>query len=122
MATFESIEEVTDRHLHIIWTSPDPLVAGEMVLMYSKNAMLNHWWDRVTVVAWGASQKLLLEDETVYEKVKIAQLAGVEFSSCISCAIDLGTLDELTKRGIESIRWGQKLSLLLQNGKHVLTV
>lgn len=120
--TFNNIEEVSDRHLHILWTSPDPITAVDMVMMYSRNSMLNRWWDRVTVIIWGAPQKLLLENEAVYEKMKIAGMAGVEFSACISCAVDLGITDALEEKGIEMIRWGEKLSLLMQNGKHVLTV
>ena len=51
----------------------------------------------------------------------MARDAGVEFSACISCANNLQLTDELEKAGFEVIRWGQKLSLLLQNGKHVLS-
>jgi len=46
----------------------------------------------------------------------------VEFTACASCANDLGTAQALAADGIEVIRWGQKLSLLRQNGKHVITI
>ncbi len=119
---FEKIEEVTERHLHILWTSGDPVTAEDMVMMYSRNAMLNGWWDRVTVIIWGAPQKLIFENEAVHLKMEIARQAGVEFTSCVSCAINLGLVETLEKEGIECIRWGEKLSLLMQNGKHVLTI
>ena len=119
---FSSIEEVSDRHLHILWTNADPDTSENMVMMYARNAKLNDWWDKVTVIIWGATQKLVLENEAVRMKMKMAEQAGVEFTACISCAINQGTLERLEAEGIEVIRWGEKLSLLMQNGKHVLTV
>lgn len=120
--SFQNIEEVGEKHLHIIWTNGDPVTSEHMVLMYARNAMLNGWWDRVTVVLWGSPQQLALENEAVRLKMQIAARAGVEFSACISCAVNLGTEEGLKEQGIEVIRWGQKLTLLMQHGKHVLTV
>ena len=119
---FKYINEVTDRHLHIIWTDSDPDTALNMVLMYSTNALLNEWWDKVTVVIWGGAQKLAAGDEAVRFEMQNARDVGVEFSACISCSNNLGLTERLEADGIEVIRWGQKLSLLLQNGKHVITI
>ena len=120
--SFKYIDEVSDRHLHILWTNADPVTSENMVMMYARNAMLNEWWDKVTVIVWGAPQKLIMENEAVRLKMDIARQAGVEFTACMSCAINLGIQEELEKQGIEVIRWGEKLSMLMQNGKHVLTV
>lgn len=120
--SFRSIEEVSDRHLHIIWTNADLVTSEHMVMMYAKNSMLNGWWDKVTVVLWGATQRLALENEAVRTEMEFARDAGVEFSACSSCAANLELIEALEKEGIEVIRWGQKLSQLLQNGKHVLTL
>ena len=120
--SFKNIEEVSDRHLHILWTNADPLTAEHMVMMYARNAMLNGWWDKVTVIVWGATQKLLLENEAVRLKMELARQVGVEFSACISCAINMDIVEKLEAQGIEVIRWGEKTSLLLQNGKHVLSI
>lgn len=119
---FQNIEEVGSRHLHIIWTNADPVSAEHMVMMYAKNSMINGWWDRVTVVLWGAPQRLIFDDESVRAEMEMARDEGVEFSACISCADNLGLTDRLKDEGLEVIRWGEKLSLLLQNGKHVITI
>jgi len=119
---FTNIEEVGDRDLHILWANGDPGTSEHMVLMYARNALLNGWWDTVTVICWGASQQTLCENEAVRLKVRLAQAAGVKFTACISCAINLGTKEKLEEEGVEVIKWGEKLSLLLQNGKHVLSV
>ncbi|MDO4175883.1 MAG: DsrE family protein [Bacillota bacterium] len=111
-----------DRQLYIIWTNADPITSEHMVMMYSTNSMLNGWWDKVTVVVWGNSQLTATQNEAVKLKIALAQQAGVEFSSCLSCAINLGTKDALEEMGIEVIRWGEKLSGLIQGGANVMTV
>ena len=120
--SFQNIEEVTDRHLHILWTNADPVSSEHMVLMYARNALLNGWWDKVTVIIWGATQRLAVSNEAVRVKMDVARQAGVEFTACTSCAMNLGLAEKLEEDGIEVIRWGEKLSLLMQNGKSVLTV
>ena len=111
-----------NKHLYILWTNADPVTSENMILMYSTNALLNGWWDRITVIIWGATQKLVLENKAVKLKMEIAEQAGVEFSACLTCAINLGTRKALEDRNIEVIRWGEKLTGIMQNGEHLLTV
>lgn len=95
------------KHLYILWTNADPLTSEHMVLMYSTNALLNGWWDRITIIIWGATQKLALENDAVRLKIEVAREAGVEFSACLSCAVNLGTRSALEDSGIEVIKWGE---------------
>jgi len=120
--SFNKVSEVTDRHLHILWTNGDPITSEHMVMMYATNSLLNEWWDKVTVIVWGAPQKLLLENSSVRFEMENARDVGVEFSACVNCANNLGTKEGLEELGLEVIRWGKNLSELRQNGKHVLTV
>ena len=119
---FNDIEEVGERHLHILWTNSNPVTSENMVLMYATNAMLNRWWDKVTVVLWGDVQRMALEDEAVSLKIMLAKQAGVRFSACISCSRNLGLTEKLQEAGIETVRWGERISLLMQNGKHILSI
>ena len=41
--SFNQVSEVTDRHLHILWTNGDPVTAEHMVMMYATNSLLNDW-------------------------------------------------------------------------------
>jgi hypothetical protein len=93
-----------------------------MLMMYSTNSMLNHWWDSITVIIWGASAKLVAENETIKELIKTAQHAGVKFSACIGCARQLDVYDELEALGVEIIPWGVPLTELLKGGEKLLTV
>lgn len=111
-----------EKHLYIVWTNADPVTSEHMVFMYAKNSMKNVWWDKVTVVIWGATQNLICENEHIQEGMREARDLGVEFSACLTCADILGTTEPLRAMGIEVIRWGQKLSGLLQVGEHVITV
>ncbi len=111
-----------NKHLHILWTSSDPLTAEHMIMMYATNSLLRHWWDEVTVVVWGGAQKLLCESESVIEKFKIAGLAGVKFTACQACAVNLGTRDKLIELGVEVISWGPLLTELIQNNMPLITI
>lgn len=55
--------------LLVVWTSADREVALNMVLMYAHNAQRHHWWEQVTLLIWGPSQQLVLQDAEVREKV-----------------------------------------------------
>lgn len=48
-----------------------------MVMMYATKSMLKGWWDSVTVIQWGATAKLVTENEAIQEHLKIAQNVGV---------------------------------------------
>lgn len=109
-------------HLHILWTNADPLTAQLMVMMYATNCMLNHWWDAVTVIIWGATAKLAAEDGNIQTRIQMAQHAGVRFSACLSCARQLGVTEALEAQGIELIYWGEDLTKLLRQNHQLLTI
>jgi hypothetical protein len=93
-----------------------------MVMMYSKNAVLRNWWDNVTVIIWGATSKLVAEDDNIQKLIKEGQETGVKFSGCLACANNLGTTEKLTELGIELKLWGEPLTELIKNGERILTV
>lgn len=61
-------------HLHILWTNADVTTAKLMVMMYARNAMKNGWWKEVTVIVWGATVKLLAENEELQEELKTCRI------------------------------------------------
>ncbi|MGE4354371.1 MAG: DsrE family protein [Oscillospiraceae bacterium] len=108
--------------LFILWTNADFLTSDKMVMMYATNSMLNHWWDEVTVIIWGATAKMAAENEMIREKIKLAQQAGVKFSACRSCADQLGTTERLIKLGVEVIYWGKNLTDILKTNGKLITI
>ncbi|MEM1484545.1 DsrE family protein [Oscillospiraceae bacterium PP1C4] len=110
------------KELYILWTNADELTSQMMVMMYARNAMLHHWWDSVTVIIWGATAKLVAENKIIQEEMLLAKQAGVHFSACIACAINLGVRENLESLGVEVIPWGQGLTQLIQDKCNLITI
>lgn len=108
--------------LCILWTNSDPVTSEKMVLMYAINAKINNWWDDLTLVIWGSTQSLVVENAMIREKIRQAMHVGVKVSACIACADQLGISDQLRALGIEVRGWGQSLTEALKDGVKVLSI
>ena len=109
-------------HLYILWTNDDPVTAEKMVFMYGINALLKGWWDRVTLIIWGATAKLTAEDPDIQKKIEEALGAGVHVTACKACADQLGVTEKLEAMRIEVKYWGEPLTALLKNNEKLLTI
>ena len=89
-------------HLHILWTNADVTTAKLMVMMYARNAMKNGWWKEVTVIVWGATVKLLAENEELQEELNLA--------------------DKMKEIGLDLYKWGPPLTELIKSGAPLLTI
>lgn len=110
------------KHLYVLWTNADLITAEKMVFMYTVNSLLKNWWDKVTLIVWGATAKLVSEDENVQKMVKKALEAGVHVSACKACADQLGVTETLEKLNIEVKYWGMPLTEILKNEETLLTI
>ena len=88
-----------EEHLHILWTNAYPVVFDKMVLMYAVNSLTHGWWEKVTVILWGESARLAVEDPAVAGRIRLARAQGVAFSACVSCARELGVEEQLREMG-----------------------
>lgn len=111
-----------DSHLYILWTTDNPTTARDMVFMYAGNSLLKDWWDKVTIIIWGASVELVSSDPAIQEKIQELISMGVEFTACKRCADNLGASGLLESLGIEVRYWGESLTGLLRSGARLLTV
>lgn len=109
-------------HLYILWTSKDVETFDEMVFMYAFNGKKHEWWDEITVVIWGASARLVDEDEVVQLKIKELFEGGVKVEACKACADDLGVSVKLESLGVEVKYWGQPLTKVLKSGAKLITI
>ena len=114
------MQEKTD--LYILWTNDNPVTVEKMVFMYGINCLVKGWWEKVTIIIWGATANLVAENQKVQELVKQAQAAGVHMSACRACADQLEVAEKLESLGVEVIYWGQPLSRILKNEEALLTV
>ncbi len=108
--------------LNILWTNDNVETSKLMVLMYARNAMLNNWYDEVTVIIWGATAKLVATNKEIQEIVKQTAEAGVFFSACLVCSDELNATQNLNKLGVETIYWGVPLTNIIKNNEHLLTI
>jgi len=108
--------------LYVLWTSGDRDVALGMAFMYTFNAKTRGWWDNVTLIVWGASTKLLGQDEELLGRVRQIIEAGVKVEACLACAEMYGMVATLENLGVEVKYMGQPLTELLKAGKIVLSV
>ena len=109
-------------HLYLLWTNDNPITAEKMVFMYTKNSLLQGWWENVTLIIWGATAKLVGEDERIQEMIREVSDAGVHISACKACADQLGVTQTLEQMGIEVKYWGPPLTEILKNDEQLLTV
>ena len=109
-------------HLYLLWTSDNPVTAEKMVFMYAINSLLHGWWEKVTLIIWGAPAKLVSEDARIQGKIREALDAGVHITACKACADQLGVTETLKKLQIEVKYWGQPLTEILKQGEPVLTI
>jgi len=109
-------------HLYVLWTNDNPVTAEKMVFMYTINSLIHGWWEKVTLIVWGAPTKLVSEDAHIQNKIKEALEAGVHVTACKACADQLGVTETLKQLGIEVKYWGMPLTEILKNKEHLLTI
>jgi hypothetical protein len=109
-------------HLYVLWTNDNPITAEKMVFMYTVNSLRRGWWEKVTLIIWGAPTKLVSEDENIQKMVKGALEAGVHITACKACADQLGVTEILEKLNIEVKYWGIPLTEILTKGEKLLTI
>ncbi|MGD2146634.1 MAG: DsrE family protein [Anaerolineae bacterium] len=105
----------------IVWTSGDRDVALRMVFMYASNAKKHGWWGDVTLLVWGPSQKLLVEDEVLQTEIAAGIDLGVRVIACKACADSYPVTDQLERLGVEVFYTGQFLTDWLKAGAPLVT-
>jgi len=93
-----------------------------MVFMYTINSLIQGWLEKVTLIVWGATTKLVSENADIQNKIKEALEAGVHVTACKACADQLEVTDDLEKLGIEVIYWGAPLTDILKKDEKLLTI
>ena len=105
----------------IVWSSGDREVALKMVFMYAYNCQKRKWMDKVRLLVWGASTKLLSVDQELQEEIKKIKESGVELWACKGCADLYGVTKKLESLGIDVHYTGEELANMQKNGWYVLT-
>jgi hypothetical protein len=117
---FSQEDEAVSSKLAVIWTSGDPEVAHNVAFMYAHNAKRVGWFDEVTLIVWGPSQRNLVGDKKLQEKIQAMQKDGVVVEACIACAMNYGIVEELKALGISVRGMGIPLTNYLKSDWKVL--
>ncbi len=66
-----------------------------MVFMYAKNSILESWLDTVTLLVWGPSSQLLVNDASLQEELFQFQGAGVNVAASKACVEKFGIVPQI---------------------------
>ena len=108
--------------LYILWTNDNFITSEKMVFMYALNAKRNGWWENVTLVVWGATAKLVAENERIQELFAEAQENQIYVTACKACADQLGVSEVLETHGIDVQYLGTALTNMLKNDEKLITI
>ena len=108
-------------HRHVLWTNDNLVTAEKMIFMYTINSLIHGWWDKVTLIIWGAPTKLVGEDEKTQKLVQDALDAGVHVTTCKACTTQLKVKDTLEALNIEVKYLGEPITQVLKSGEKLLT-
>lgn len=108
--------------LTVVWTSGDPEVAHRMVLMYTKAAKTNQWFNDVHLIIWVPSARLVAADKDIQAKLKEMKQQGIVVEACVVCADSYGVSDRLRELGIDVKPMGKPLSTIIRDKSvHLIT-
>ena len=120
-SAFPQEQKTASGKLAVLWTSGDPDVAHNVAFMYAQTAKKVGWFDEVTLIVWGPSQRLLVGDKSLQAKIKAMQQDGIVVEACVACAMNYGIVEELKALGISVRGMGVPLTNYLKDGWKVLT-
>lgn len=110
------------KHLYVLWTNDNLITAEKMVFMYTINSLIHGWWEKVVLIIWGATAKLVGENADIQKRVKEAIEAGVHVTACKACSDQLGVTQTLENLEIEVKYWGAPLTEIIAKGEKLLTI
>jgi hypothetical protein len=108
--------------LYIQWTNDNIITAEKMVFMYAINAKRFGWWENITLVIWGATAKLVAENERIQELIAEARENGIYITACKACADQLAVSEILTAHDIDVQYLGVPLTNVLKNDEKLITL
>ena len=108
--------------LFILWTNADPITSELMVFRYSEKAILDNWWDEITIIIWGATSELVAKNTTIQNRLKEISDNGVNISACKTCADALGVDGKISELGIELKYWGELLTKIIKENDKLITI
>ncbi len=108
--------------LNILWTTDNKDTVLNMLVMFSTNSRINGWWQKVNLIIWGASAKLVGTDIQIQTEVLEMLNHGISIEACKACCDNLGVTDKLTELGVNVRYMGEALTGYIKSGENILTI
>lgn len=110
------------KELLVNWTTDNLDTSMHMVMLYTYNAKKMGWFDEITLLIWGASQKLVSQNSDIQEQIQMLRDVNVRVIACKKCAEEQGVSDKLQSCGIDVFYTGEILTPWLLEKKPFLSV
>lgn len=107
--------------LVVLWSSGDPEVAEKACLMYAHAAKKNSWFKEVILIVWGPSEKLLVENSELKEKIASMKKDGVIVEACVACSNMYGVTNDLKVCNVDVKGMGVPLTHYLKRGYRIVS-
>jgi hypothetical protein len=107
--------------LVVLWSSGDPDVAEKACLMYAHAAKKYKWFREVILIVWGPSEKLLVENLNLKDKIAAMKKDGVIIEACVACSNMYGVTNELKVCEVDVKGMGVPLSRYLKRGYKIVS-
>lgn len=109
--------------LVVVWKSDHDIDIHNFVIPYVLNSKKKQWFDDVELLIWGASQKKVIEDQSVLDKVRMIIQNNIRVLACKMCADNIQATKLLEENGVEVTYTGTYLSeQLISDHTKVLTI
>ncbi len=114
--------ETENQELLILWTNDNFDTSVNMVLMYAENAKIQNWWEKVTILIWGATAKLVSENSEIQNYIRAILKEEVQVVACKQCAENYNVVEKLENLGIKVFYTGQYLTDWIKGNKKLISV
>lgn len=115
-------EMKNNEELLIIWTNDNVGTSKNMVFMYAENAKVQGWWKDITLLIWGATAKLVFENEEIQRYIKILLHEKIRIIACKQCTENYNIVEKLQNQGIEVFYTGEFLTDWIKQNKRYISI
>ncbi len=107
--------------LVIFWASKDKKLGKKTVIKYIKESIEHKWWGGISLIMWGPSIELLLEEETIRAELLALNNKYMSIEISKEYTDEAGLTDEIKGLGLTVRPCGEAVTLCLRTGIRMIT-
>ncbi|MBN2879736.1 MAG: DsrE family protein [Clostridia bacterium] len=101
--------------INILWTTESADTALLFINEYAEGAVSYEWWDKVRVILWGGSIRLIQNNSFVQVNIMRLVHKGVEVVASKNCADTVGATELLESLEVEVKYMGKELTEIMKD-------